>query len=105
VTEVVVVAVTEVVVVGVTVVVVVVTVVVVVGDDDGVVTVVCAGVVRTGHGIDVVGAAALFVEVATTVEGTLTMVVGLSGLRRASGCAASVPAGGSSLASVSNGAV
>ncbi|MFI9383995.1 hypothetical protein [Kutzneria sp. NPDC052558] len=42
---------------------------------------------------------------ATTAEGTMTLVVGLSGLRRASGCAASVPVGGSSLPSVSSGAV
>src|SRR5882757_2399228 len=102
---VVVVALTVVVVVGATVVVVVVTSVVLVGDDDVVVDVVCAGVVRTGHGVDVVGSVAFVDEVATAVESTLTVVVGLSGLRRASGCAAIVPAGGSPVSSVSSGAV
>ena len=92
-------------VVGATVVVVVVTSVVLVGDDDVVVDVVCAGVVRTGHGVDVVGSVAFVDEVATAVESTLTVVVGLSGLRRASGCAAIVPAGGSPVSSVSSGAV
>lgn len=92
-------------VVGTTVVVVAVAAVVLVGGSDVVVTVVCAGVVRTGHGVDMVGSAVVVDDVATTVEGTVTVVVGLSGLRRASGCAASVPAGGSSLSSVSSGAV
>jgi hypothetical protein len=104
---VVVVVATEVVVVdGGAVVVVVVTVVEVIGAVDVVVVVVCAGGgVRAGHGVDVVGSAAFVAEVATTVEGTMTLVVGLSGPRRAKGCAASVPVGGSSLSTVPSGAV
>ena len=67
--------------------------------------VVSAGVVRPVHPVS--GRAALVDEDVTTVDGTVTVVVGraglpVSGLRRASGCSAIVLAGGAVVSSVSS---
>lgn len=76
----------------------------------GAAVVVVAGVVRPVHGVGG-PATALVEEDATTVDGTVTVVVGptpglpVAGLCRASGCSAIVTPGCSSLSSVSNGVV